>query len=181
VNHASLEQLIPESAPDFSQPLGLLRACHEKIRTHCQLLVDLCTYLESHTADEDARKTCDRIYRYFSISAANHHQDEEQGLFPLLLSSPDLTHEITRLISQLKLEHFEQHKHWIRFESLLKNSDLVTLAIMTNQAKDFQDSYEQHIKLENNQLLPAAEKLLNKSHIQALGQQMKARRQTQET
>jgi hemerythrin-like domain-containing protein len=177
VDNSSFEQLIPDPAPDFSQPLELLLACHDKIRRHCQLLVDLCTYLESHAPDEDARKTCENIYRYFSISAVNHHQDEEQSLFPSLLCSSHLTRETTQLISRLKLDHFNLDKHWLRFEPILKNNDLVTLAIMTNQAKALQDSYEQHIGLENMQLLPSAEKLLNPSQLLSLGQQMKARRQ----
>lgn len=174
---SSFKQLIPDIAPDFSNPLGLLLACHDKIRKYCQLLVDLCTYLESHAPDEDAIASCKNIYRYFSVSLVHHHQDEEQGLFPLLLSSPDLTREITQLISKLKLDHFNMDKHWLRFEPVLKDNDLVTLAIMTNQAKVLQAGYEQHIELENRQLLPTAEKLLDRIQLQMLGQQMKTRRQ----
>jgi hemerythrin-like domain-containing protein len=177
VPNSTLDRLIPESAPDFGQPLGLLEACHAKIRQHCQLLVDLCTYLETHSPDEDALATCKRLYRYFSVSVPHHHQDEEQDLFPLLLASPQLTQDITALISKLKLEHFELEKLWLKFEAVLKNTDLVTLAIMTNQARMLQQSYEQHIEQENALLLPAAEQLLKTAQLQRLAQQMKTRRQ----
>lgn len=172
----TLNQLIPESAPDFGKPLALLRACHEKIHWHCQLLVDLCTYLESHAPDADARTTCEKVYRYFSVSVIHHHQDEEQDLFPLLLSAPGLSQEITALISKLKLEHYELDKLWLKFSPVLKDTDLVTLAIMTDQARALQHSYEHHIEQENAVLLPAAEQLLTNEQLQQLGQQMKARR-----
>jgi hemerythrin-like domain-containing protein len=177
VPNSTLDQLIPESAPDFDNPLGLLRTCHGKIRKHCQLLVDLCSYLESHAPDEDALTSCTNIYRYFAISVVNHHQDEEQSLFPLLLASPELTQDVTALISTLKLEHFELDKLWLKLEPVLKNNDLVTLAIMSNQACMLQHGYEQHIEKENTLLLPAAEQLLNAGQSQVLGQQMKNRRQ----
>jgi len=176
VHHSSLDQLIPESAPDFGNPLGLLRACHGKILQHCQLLVDLCTYLESHPPDEDARITCDKLYRYFSVSVIYHHQDEEQNLFPLLLSAPGLTQSITAVISKLKLEHYELDRLWLKFSPVLKDADLVTLAILSDQARMLQLSYEQHIEQENAILLPAAEKLLTSQQLQDLGQQMKTRR-----
>ena len=173
---STLDQLIPDSAPDFGSPLELLRACHEKIRQHCQLLVDLCTYLESHPPDEDARITCEKLYRYFSVSVNYHHQDEEQNLFPLLLSAPGLNQDITALISKLKLEHFEMDRLWLKFAAVLKTADLVTLAIMADQARTLQHSYEQHIGLENASLLPAAEQLLTSDQLQKLGQDMKTRR-----
>ena len=173
---SSLDQLIPESAPDFSQPVELLHACHAKIRQHCQLLVDLCSYLESHSADEDAQITCEKIYRYFSVSVPNHHQDEEHDLFPLLLASSRLTQDVTALISKLKLEHFELDKLWRKFEPVLKDKDLVTLAIMADQARMLQDSYEHHVEQENALLLPAAEQLLTAEQLQTLGQKMKTRR-----
>lgn len=173
---STLDQLIPEAAPDFGSPLELLRVCHEKIRQHCQLLVDLCNYLESHPPDEDARITCEKLYRYFSVSVIYHHQDEEKDLFPLLLSAPALNQDITVLISKLKLEHYEMDKLWLKFAPVLKTADLVTLAIMTDQARTLQYSYEQHIELENAALLPAAEQLLTTHQLQKLGQLMKARR-----
>ena len=178
VNFPSIDQLTSDTAPDFSNPVGLLLACHEKLRRHCQLLVDLCSYLESHTPDKNAQTACENINRYFSVSAIHHHQDEEQDLFPLLLASPKLTQDITELIGKLKLDHFEMDKYWLKFEPLLKNNDLVTLAIMTNQARRFQYGYEQHISLENNFLLPVVEKLLTDEQIHMLGQNMKARRQS---
>lgn len=175
--NSTLDRLIEQSAPDFDKPLELLLACHTKIRQHCQLLVDLCIYLETHSPDEDARDTCNKLYRYFSESVPHHHQDEEQELFPLLLTSPQLTQDITALISKLKLEHFELDKLWSKFVPVLKNTDLVTLAIMTNQARMLQQSYEQHIEQENALLIPTAEQLLKTDQLQKLGQQMKTRRQ----
>lgn len=172
-----LQPLIAEAAPDFSQPLDLLYACHCKILQHCRLLVDLCQYLEKHPADEQAHTACRRIYRYFSESVVFHHQDEEHNLFPLLIRAPGADRQVTPLISQLKLDHFELDRQWLKLEALLRDEDLVTLAIMTHEAQSLENAYSRHIELENSQLLPMARQLLDEDMLTGLGEKMQQRRQ----
>ena len=41
----------PESAPDFSDPLGLLKACHQNILVFCDQLEELAQKIESDPID----------------------------------------------------------------------------------------------------------------------------------
>lgn len=172
-----LDSLTPTPAPDFSHPLGLMRACHQKILDHCQQLIDLCDYLEKHSEDEAALQSCAKIYRYFNLSASAHHQDEEQDLFPLLLAQKNISNDTTSLIARLKLDHFNIDKIWLKLEPVLAHQDLITLAIMKNQAQALLQAYESHIELENNHLLPIAETSLESENLQQLGSNMKKRRE----
>jgi len=49
-------QLMPKPAPGFDDPLGLLRACHERILGHCDTLERLESHLRQHGADQDAQE-----------------------------------------------------------------------------------------------------------------------------
>ena len=164
-------------APDFSKPLELLKACHEKIRFHCNLLVRLCHYLENHAVDQDAIKTAEQVLRYFSSSAVFHHLDEDDDLYPILLDKPTIKAVTKELIQQLQQEHDLLERQWLKFEGILKNQSLNQLPGMLDEALLLKTTYEQHIENENQQILPEAEKLLTKHEQTSLGQAMQKRRQ----
>jgi len=77
------ESLIPE-LPDFDDPLGVLRACHERMLAQCNTLQGLVTHVAHNGVDDEARSAIGNVIHYFTTSALHHHQDEEQDLFPLL-------------------------------------------------------------------------------------------------
>ena len=68
---------LPDTLPGFDDPIGLLRACHEKMLAHCDLLAAL---LDKDTLDDEAREAARNLVRYFSQSAPLHHRDEEEDL-----------------------------------------------------------------------------------------------------
>lgn len=164
-------------APDFSKPLDLLGACHDKIRFHSELLVKLCKYLESNAVDADAIKSAKQVHRYFSTSARLHHLDEEEDLFPTLTSKTALASTVRELIITLQQEHAVLDNQWQIFENVLKNQALDELPDMTEQALAMKASYDQHIDTENRFILPEAEKLLSREEIVVLGEAMQKRRQ----
>ncbi|MGD2119801.1 MAG: hemerythrin domain-containing protein [Chromatiales bacterium] len=165
--------LLTETAPDFSQPLELLRACHQKILNHCEMLLRLCQHVQTQV-DDDAQKAAQQIHRYFSSAAQLHHEDEEVDLFPLLQHNP----QASALIRQLQPQHVELGNLWSVFESVLADQQRLTeLANMNHQAVALQQLYASHIEMENEQLLPLAATLLTPVQLQQLGANMQARRQ----
>lgn len=180
--------LLPSRAPDFNQPLELLKACHEKIRFHLDLLIRLCEYLKNNPVDTDALETAKQIHRYFSSSAKLHHEDEDENLFPVLLSKPDIPAKARDLINQLQQEHISLNKQWQVFEKILANQflgespdqslnqSLNKLPAMLEAALILQKNYAQHIENENQVVLPEAEILLNDDEKIQLGQAMQTRR-----
>jgi len=64
----------PAPAPSFHDPIGLLRACHEKMLRHALTLERLPTHLEQHGADADFAQAAMRVLHYFD-EAASYGQD----------------------------------------------------------------------------------------------------------
>ena len=101
--------MLPDDLPGFDQPLALLRACHDKILAHCDLLEELVAHMAGSGPDAEARKTAERINRYFSTSAELHHRDEEEDLFPRLNRQ---SLKIAELVFALKKEHKQLETLW---------------------------------------------------------------------
>src|SRR5690625_2513814 len=74
-------------AASTAAPLEMLLACHHRIRHFC----DQLQRLDQHTAQgkdtQQAQQAAASIRRFFNIAAVDHHEDEEEDLFPALLES----------------------------------------------------------------------------------------------
>ena len=159
----------------FDNPLEMLLACHGKMQTQCVTLHKLLQHLPSHGCDTQARQAAQAILRYFDTAGQNHHDDEEQDLFPPLLATPNT--EVHELIARLLDEHKVLDAAWQQLRPLL-------LAIAEGRAakldiesvEHFIKVHDRHISLENAQLLPQAERLLDHIQLEALGRSMAARR-----
>lgn len=112
-------QLMPKPAPGFDDPIGLLRACHERILGHCDTLERLVSHLQLHGADEDAQQAATRILRYFQVAAPLHHQDEERDLFPALRTHPAFPAIQHQELEKLVAQHRELDQLWIEMEAAL--------------------------------------------------------------
>jgi len=163
------------SVPSFDNPLEMLLACHSKIQTQCATLHKLLQHLPSHGCDLAARQAALVILRYFDSAGQNHHDDEEQDLFPRLLATPNV--EMHELIARLLDEHKLLDTAWQQLRPLL-------LAIAAGRETEldiksveyFITVHDRHISLENAQLLPQAASLLDPIQLEALGTSMAARR-----
>jgi hemerythrin-like domain-containing protein len=165
--------MLPNPAPGFDEPLGMLRACHERIQRQCATLAKLAAHLRSDGLTDDARQAAADIHRYFSSAGRQHHADEEQDLFPCLHSEPALS----GLIDTLAREHAVMESRWQRLEPLLAAPDTIRdLDAFARLAGEFNALYRQHIARENSELLPQAEKLLSVDQRRELGARMAARR-----
>ena len=74
-----------EPAPDFDQPIAVLKHCHDKIRKQLKTLERLIDYLPSHGASREAQQAAQAVLHYFDKAAQYHHADEEQDLLPMLM------------------------------------------------------------------------------------------------
>lgn len=165
--------LFGSAAPGFDQPLGMLRACHERILRQCDTLVKLAAHIENNGVDDDARAAAAQVHRYFSTAGRHHHADEEEDLFPLLRGSGKLA----EVIARLQQDHQTMEKEWTALEPLLATpQSLAGVADLAARMRAFQALYQQHIALENDQLLPQAAQLLSPPQIATIGARMAARR-----
>jgi len=166
--------LLPGAAPDFSDPLGLLRACHDRILGHCCTLVRLSEHIGKHGVDGEARTAMANIHRYFSTAGQHHHADEEEDLFPRLRGRDGA---LDTLLDELAEQHRRMDRLWHRLEPMLAKPDRVRdPRTFEKLVDDFVRAYRQHVVTENSRLLPTAESLLSDEERRTLGRAMADRR-----
>lgn len=168
--------LLDPPAPDFSDPLGLLAACHQRMLGFCALLERLEPWLESHGVDKEATDSARGVMRYFSTAGELHHQDEELDLFPML--SGDAT--LRPLVRRLQAEHRELEQLW---SALARELDGLLdgrhrQAELHAAVAPFCYAYRRHIRDEENHILPQAKARLSEAQLRTLGASMRARRQS---
>ncbi len=162
-------------APSFDNPLEMLLACHGRIQSQCATLHKLLQHLSSHGCDTQAQQAAQAILRYFDTAGQNHHDDEEQDLFPCLLATPNS--EVHELIARLLDEHKVLNAAWHQLRPLLLDiAEGREVALDIKSVEHFIKVHDRHISLENEQLLPQAARLLDTIQLEALGRSMAARR-----
>lgn len=166
--------LLGETAPDFGDPLAMLRACHGRMLDLCDLLQRLPAWVETHGIDDEAQQAINRIRRYFETAAPLHHADEEDDLFPLLQTDP----ELAPLIEHLCREHLALDRQWQRLAAVFDEiqGGKFDSRSLQSTASAFCTAYRDHIESENTRLLPAAAVQLTPDQCIELGRRMAARR-----
>src|SRR5690606_464035 len=166
-------------AAGFDEPVDMLSACHDKLRSRCETLSRLPGHVALHGADEQARSAAQSILRYFDGPALYHHADEEKDLFPALLESvagSDATC-LRGLFDRLSTEHRQLESQWQRLRPLLLRlcqGEAVALPAQDIQA--FIDCYAVHLQCEDQELLPLARRMLDGASLEQIGSAMRERR-----
>lgn len=162
-------------APDFDDPVSVLRFCHARMRKNLQLLRDLYGHARQQGMDEQVRAACDQVRRYFSEAAPLHHLDEEQDLFPLLITTDA---SFKGIIDDLTQQHQTLNKNWQQLQPLLANPARLLHAPHVERLIDnFCQSYTAHLQQEEEYILERAPKVLNAEMLQTLGMHMRKRRE----
>lgn len=165
----------PESAPDFDDPLGLLRACHQRMLAQCDLLEKLATHLQMNGVDADARTAARRVQTYFSTAAVHHHQDEEQDVFPRVVRS---SLKMATVIHELKQDHEKLAAAWNDIGPMLGQlqhiGDTTRFRALVH---GFCQAYREHIQIEEEDFLDVAQHILSSDDLRAIGKSMRERRQ----
>lgn len=153
----------PHPAPGFDDPIGVLRACHERIIRHAGLL-DAALRGEVPFA-----AAAMQVHRYFSTAGVQHHEDEECDLFPLIQDRG-----AAQLIAALAQEHRRLERLWQAVAPALR--DGAADARQRSAGIEFAATNIGHVTRENEALLPLAGRVLEHPEIQAVGRAMARRR-----
>ena len=166
--------LFPTTAPDFSDPLGLLRACHERVFKHCDIVLNLVSHLADKGLDQEAHEAAAQVHRYFSVAAKHHHEDEEQDVFPRLARQ---SLKLADLVHTLKLEHEQLEALWAKLSPLLaKPASIEDVNSFQALAERFADAYRTHVRKENSELLEMAQHIFSSDELMQIGRAMAERR-----
>lgn len=168
----------PEAAPDFSDPLGLIKACHQRILKHCEILEKLVAHIAAHGVDAEATTAIARVRRYFSSAGIHHHMDEEQDVFPLLEQSSS---KMADIIHDLKQEHEAIHQQWVELATLLASpQSLADAESFPALVEQFCELQRNHIQVEERDLFSHAGQVLTSEQLKIIGRNMQQRRKPAE-
>ena len=173
-----MNELFPEPAPDFSDPIGLLKACHQRILRYCELLENMLELVNQDHPTEAINKeildAANQIRRYFSSAGVIHHQDEEKDFFPLLIRS---SMKIADIIYKLEQEHKLIDELWKQLDPLLSEpTSRENLQQLEHASKQFCELQRKHIEREESELLSMAQHILSSDHLRNIGYSMEERR-----
>ena len=161
------------TAPDFSDPLGLISACHQRIRDHASLLELIIERFEKDEVDADVREAARKVHTYFNTAAKHHHQDEEKNIFPLLIRQ---SLKIADIIHKLKQDHQRHNELWSVIQPVLKRLPESLDDHFKQSAYEFTALQRDHAKIEDEDLFAMAKHILSSEQLRKIGKAMAERR-----
>ena len=168
-----------DTAPDFSQPIAVLKHCHDRIRKQLATLQKLQAHLPSHGADDQARQAAHAVLKYFDHAAHLHHEDEEHNLLPMLQATAqgDDAALLQDLVPRILAQHQQMDGDWLTIKAQLdKIATGAGSALTAASVQQFVDAYTAHMDVEETQIAPMAKRLFSAEQMRMLGDAMQQRR-----
>jgi hemerythrin-like domain-containing protein len=171
----------PES--NFLDPIGLLTDCHRRVEKFLSVIVKVGAQAQGGSLMAEQRAALETALRYFREAAPKHTADEEESLFPRLRSLHDTELQaVLRQVETLQRDHAEAEKGHAEVDRLgqawlahgtLSQTDAVRFSHLVTELTEL---YRLHIAIEEREVFPAAATALGKLQLQAMGEEMAARR-----
>lgn len=147
-----------DPATDFSDGLRVIEVYHEDLLKRGQALLVLVDTLRQAGMSEALANQCIDTHCYYTHASSLHHQDEEKGLFPLVVDQSPL---IDGMLERLTLDHEEIEEAWDALASWLSNPEKVSdFPRMQTLAREFEKVLREHLIRENEDFLPPVGELL---------------------
>ena len=168
---------------DFDEPLGLLSDCHRRIEHFLDTLIAVHARAGAEALSAGDRSALEGSLQYFKTAAPRHTADEEESLFPRLRESNDPSAvQALAVIDGLEHDHDEANAHHEAVDVLVRrwlNAGALTpadSADLGERLSRLRALYSQHIALEDQELFPAAARVLTLNQVEQIGREMAARR-----
>ena len=169
---------------DFDEPLGLLSDCHRRIEDFLRLLVVADAELAGGPLTAAHRRALEAALKYFASAAPKHTADEEESLFPRLRESSDpAAAAAMTVVERLEHDHEEAEAHHAVVGTLVQRW-LTEDGLQPAEARELRERlaqlqalYQRHIRAEDQEVFPAAARVLDRTQLHQIGREMAARRQ----
>lgn len=168
-----------QTAPDFDQPIAVLKHCHDKIRKQLSTMQKLVPHLAEFGADLEAKQGANAVLRYFDEAAPKHHADEEVDLLPMLQSTAASgdAKTLEQLLPEILQEHQQMEILWNTLAAQLRNiAGGESTELSAESVQRFSDLYSAHMEKEEGHIAPMAKRLFSAEQMNTLGCAMKQRR-----
>lgn len=168
-----------DTAPDFDQPVAVLKHCHDRIRKQLNTMLQLAGPSATTASAGEVQQAAAAVLRYFEKAAPQHHEDEEHDLLPMLADTA--RDADAALLSRLTPEVLEEHRQmeglWQRLRPRLAAIAAGEAATMDGgDAEEFSALYLAHMEKEESHIAPMAKRLFSPQQMQRLGNAMRTRR-----
>lgn len=168
------------AAAGFDDPLEVLLGCHRRIEKQLASLARLAADVAKHGVSPEASNAALSLLTYFGRAAAQHHQDEEHDLYPLLDSRITDPGEHARFLAfraMLRADHHTIEDAWSRLRRPLEAiADGRRKPIDPADVAAFAAAYAQHILSEEHAFADFFDRWLDDHDRVALAHAMAARR-----
>ena len=153
--------------PGESSPISNFSQCHEGILSHLNSLGELPALLEPITR---AGAIAEQTLSFFRPSVFDHHVEEEKDLFPAVLAAAAPGEEydkVKAMVDGLTTDHRNIEAIWRELEpQLQKLASGHRVVVDVASVQLLVSKYGAHAKLEEDQFLPLAEKILGRKDPQ---------------
>lgn len=159
-----------DPAIDFSNGLEVIRAYHRNLLAKGQELVSLVEDLSMREMSKELAEHCIAIHCHYARTTILHHQDEEQGLFPMITQKSPL---IDGMIERLAIDHGEIEEAWDEVSEILgKPEQLTDAETLKQRVRTFEKLLREHLIREDEDFLPKVELLLDSEQLRQMGDDM---------
>lgn len=159
----------------------VLDACHRETIVKLGQLAALVAGLGDGEPDAAARTLAREIVRFFTTTARQHHLDEEQHVFPELLTRG--SDEVVQAVRRLRQDHGWLEEDWLELEpqldALASGQSWVDRAVLREGVEIFVALSRDHVTLEESFIYPQARAMLREQDRRDMGRQMAARRRAE--
>ena len=169
----------PEPPAGFDDPLEMLFGCHRRIEKQLATLKRLREHLDTKGIDAEASAAAEAVLRYFRKAAVDHHEDEEQDVFPLIerrIGDTDEGARFRELRARLEADHRALESAWARVRKPLEGvAEGLMRTLPEDEVNALAAAYASHIDTEEAALRELF-RVLDARDLEALGRSMAARR-----
>ena len=145
-------------------PIRMLERSHDRLMEEADAL---CAAIVAGAP----REQLEEAVSFFERQGVRHERDEEESLFPRLRDRLGGT-----LLDDLPRQHRQHEQLCAQLRRLLDAPARETGPALLETAESLRQSYRDHIDLEENALLPAAESMLDADELAEVHAEMQARR-----
>jgi hemerythrin-like domain-containing protein len=178
-----VSQLTTKSERDgvVGDGFDVLDACHREMLHKVEQLTDWVERLAVKGIDADTRATAASIAHFFSVTARQHHEDEERHVFPPLVRSgdPGVVHAVLRL----QQDHGWLEEDWLELsphlQAVAAGYNGYDIDVLREGAAIFAALTRDHVALEESFIYPNAREHIGTRDRREMGREMAARRRAE--
>jgi hemerythrin-like domain-containing protein len=160
---------------------NVLDACHRQTLTMLDTLAALVARLGHDGLDAQARAVAKDIVQFFSITARQHHEDEERHVFPKLLAGDDAA--VVQTVMRLQQDHHWLEEDWLELsphlDAVAAGQNWYDLDVLRQGVDVFTALSHDHVALEESCIYPQARAKLGTGERREMGREMAERRRSE--